>query len=751
MKVESVLIKNFRLLKDLKLDLEKDLSLVLGKNNSGKTSILSALDKFINQSENKKISADDFNLSYKEEIKNLIESSNELIEEDFNKDIKGITLRLIASYSDEDDFENISKLMMDLDPDNNYLILGYDYSMHFNEYQLFRSDFKAFKIEEKRKLNESIEKEKGKPENERKLYREKGFDVFFKLYHDKYFHYKKKSIARDYNSRVILENQFIDLDNSSTKVNLKNVINFKYISARRNVTNKEADKTLSSQTSQIYERSEKNEEDSKSIEEFKETLSETDETLTNVYSTLFEKIVDKVGQFGGIKKGESVIKVISSLERRELLKGNTTVVYEHDSSNALPEFYNGLGYMNLISMIFEIEILLQEFKRAKDEKPADINLLFIEEPEAHTHPQMQYVFITNIKSLLEEGIVKIGCRDKKLQYIISTHSSHIVSNCKDFNAIKYLKKESQNNVKSKNLKDLENEYIQAGEEQNFRFLKQYLTLNRSELFFADKAIFIEGDTERILLPAMMRKIDLEEVLLDNELELLSQNISIVEVGAHSFIFEKFIDFIGVKSIVITDIDSYYHVSDVDEKGVKQYYKNGKEKLLSIKCPSSHKEASLTHNNSLAFFHNGNRDLNYYKALKLDWKILRKNRRKQWNSNKKGKLLLAFQTEEEGYHARSFEDAFFHVNYDFICEENDIIDNENASTIKEFKFGSLTKKWLEKFKGDKSSFELAEFGVNSKPAFAIEILLYSQTDEGKEFINWQIPAYIKEALLWLRKE
>ena len=35
-------------------------------------------------------------------------------------------------------------------------------------------------------------------------------------------------------------------------------------------------------------------------------------------------------------------------------------------------------------------------------KPADINILFIEEPEA-THPQMQYVFVKNIKNLLREG------------------------------------------------------------------------------------------------------------------------------------------------------------------------------------------------------------------------------------------------------------------------------------------------------------------------------------------------------------
>jgi len=731
MKVESILIKNFRLLKDLKLDLEKDLSLVLGKNNSGKTSILSALDKFINQSENKKISADDFNLSYKEEIKNLIESSDELSEEDYNKNVQGITLRLIASYSDEDDFENISKLMMDLDPNNNYLILGYDYSMHFNDYHDFRGDFRAFKIDELRKLNESIEKEKGKPENERKLYKPKGFDIFFKLYHDKYFRYKRKSIACDYTSRVILENQFIDLDNSSTKVNLKNVINFKYISARRNVTNKEADKTLSSQTSQIYERSEKNEEDSKSIEEFKETLSETDETLTNVYSTLFEKIVGKVGKFGGIKKGESVIKVISSLERRELLKGNTTVVYEHDASNSLPEFYNGLGYMNLISMIFEIEILLQEFKRAKDEKPADVNLLFIEEPEAHTHPQMQYVFITNIKSLLEEGIVKSGCRDKKLQYIISTHSSHIVSNCKDFNAIKYLKKESQNNIKSKNLKDLENEYLEAGEEQNFRFLKQYLTLNRSELFFADKAIFIEGDTERILLPAMMKKLDLEEALLDNELELLSQNISIIEVGNYANIFERFINFIEVKSLIITDLDSVKRDFIRDSKGEIKKTAKDKDRQADFSCRVI--EGEKTSNPTLNFFFP---HLHFSDLLSISIEEKRFLKESIWTNNTDGFLQIAFQIKDvKDYCPRSFEDAFFNID-------------ENINFIKNNrrKFNGLKNMKLF-YDTSKDAYDLGEKCIESKGSFAIDILLNSD----ENYSEWKIPAYIKQGLLWLRKE
>ena len=197
----------------------------------------------------------------------------------------------------------------------------------------------------------------------------------------------------------------------------------------------------------------------------------------------------------------------STLQHRELLKGNTTVVYKHDDDSRLPEHYNGLGYMNLISMIFEIEILVHEFKREADKIPADINLLFIEEPEAHRHPQMQYVFIKNIKQLLAEGITRKDGVKRKLQYMISTHSSHIVVDS-DFNDIKYLKKQGINGVIAKNLKDLKKDYKEGTNQ--YQFLTQYLTISRAEIFFAEKAILIEGDTERILVPTLMRKLDIEE-------------------------------------------------------------------------------------------------------------------------------------------------------------------------------------------------------------------------------------------------
>ena len=67
-------------------------------------------------------------------------------------------------------------------------------------------------------------------------------------------------------------------------------------------------------------------------------------------------------------------------------------------------------------------------------------------------------------------------------------------------------KRIENNILAKNFNSLKKEY-DGDKQRGFKFVKQYLTLNRSELFFADKVICIEGDTERILMPAMMYKVD----------------------------------------------------------------------------------------------------------------------------------------------------------------------------------------------------------------------------------------------------
>ncbi len=696
MKIFKIQIENFRLLKDFSIDLEQVLSLVIGKNNTGKTSILTILEKFLNQSDRNKFSFDDFNIDFKNELKSIIVSEGNISEEEYIR--LGIRLRLFIKYSETDNLSNISRVMMDLDPENNVVVLGFEYTIDFTGYSRLRKDYREFEFKEKNKKLENPN------------YTVRNVYDFLRLYQSDYFKIKKRSLTYDIDSKKASEDKSIDLDNE--KISIADIINFKYISAKRDVANKEIDKTLSIQTSRIYKRTETSDEQNKAVEDFKDKLSETDTHLSGIYKTLFDGIVKKVKDFGGVKINESEIEIISTLQHRELLEGNTTVVYKHDTDNHLPEHYNGLGYMNLISMIFEIEILVHEFKREKDKKPADINLLIIEEPEAHTHPQMQYVFIKNIKKLLGEGIKRNDGEKRDLQYIISTHSACLVADS-DFDDIKYLKRENGRGVIAKNLKDLKDEY--DAETNQYHFLKQYLTISRAEIFFADKAVLIEGDTERILVPTIMRKIDIEEELkylakgeLDTYLPLLSQNISIMEVGAYSQIFERFIDFLGIKSLIITDLDS------VDAEGEK--------------CKVS---SGVRYSNEAikSFFNNPS--LVNLKGFNLENKIFNKVGG-VWTNQANGKLSVVYQTEENGYNARSFEDAFININSDYI---NDYKDS----------FRGLKNKAY--FENGTGPYELAENCIKKKTHFALDILYHSNND----FSNWVIPAYIKEGLLWLKKD
>lgn len=733
MKIKQIQVKNYRLLKDFKLDLEDELSLVLGKNNTGKTSILSVLDKFIN-SEKSKFTSEDFNLVFKNELKTLIEDTYQKTEKEFEKIGKdiGIKLRLVIEYFETDDLSNICNVMMNLDPENNFVVLGFDFVINYDRYKKFRNDYSEFRLNEKRKFEigkiESIE-ETEETEIIKSTYTERDFNYFFKQNFTEYFKLFKSPLEWDNCKKEIIEATVVGNEN------FKDIINFKSIKAKRDVNNKETDKTLSRQTSEIYKKEETSDEQKEKIEKFTDELSSTDNTLTEIYADLFKGVIDDVKKFGGLKAEETNIEIFSTLQQRELLEGNTTVMYTHENNDKLPEHHNGLGYMNLISLIFEIKIQVEEFKRSKLERPSDINLLFIEEPEAHTHPQMQYVFIKNIKDLLKDGIKKKLKNDegndiiisRELQYIVSTHSSHIVAESK-FDDIKYLKKLNKNQVISKNLKDLEKEYIVNREEQNYRFLKQYLTLNRAELFFTDKAIFIEGDTERILLPAMMKKIDNEF----QENKLLSQNISIVEVGNYANIFEKFINFIGMKTLIITDLDSVKYDFIKNKDGSNKIFSKGKTRKAFLTCKVSHGEKSSSP--TLNYFF---KDSIFY-VLK-DKTFIEKRFNKEdsiWKVNENGYLQITYQTYFNNYHARSFEDAFFAIP-----------DNINFIKSNRSKFRGLKNI---KFFYDNSfdAFDLASNCIESKGTFAIDILLLSTHNEYK---NWQIPAYIKEGLLWLKED
>lgn len=681
MKIEKIKVNNFRSLKNFCMDLEDELSLIVGKNNTGKTSVIEILNKFLNKSST--LECDDFNIEYTMDLeKNLKNEEYEFI-------MQGIKLKIFIRYDENDNLSNVSKFLTTLDVENNYIVLDFEYVLNEDNFQLLKTEYLKF-------IKENSDKD---------------FEYFFRHNYKKYFKFIKRSLGYDREKNKENEEIYIDLENDKE---INNLVNIKYISAKRAVDNKDTNNTLSLQSASYYERIKDKPEMEQSIADFRTELEETDKKFDEKYESIFENVLKKIKEFGGLKKDDLNIKIKSLLQQSNILKGNTTVFYNYNDQSNLPENYNGLGYLNLISIIFEIENIINEF--SKEDQKADINLLFIEEPEAHTHPQMQYVFINNIKSLLKKS-----SEEKKinLQTIITTHSSHIVSQS-DFSDIKYFNK-SNNGTWCKNLKDLKKLY--EDDEKSYRFLKQYLTLNRAEVFFADKIIFIEGDTERILLPAMLKKIDLEGEELDEK--LLSQNISIIEVGRHSKIFQHFLNFLQIKTLIITDIDSTK----------KKLTSDGKTTYVA--CSVDDTEAIRTSNDSIKYFFDKyieNDDcLESLKRITSSERIIKKVEN-NWEKDENGNLMVQYQLKEEtvDYYPRSFEDAFICINKDFI--------KENKKD-----FNSLKK--LEIIEKEPNDFyKIAQECIDSKPSFAIEILLNSDDN----YSNWNIPSYIKEGLEWLKK-
>lgn len=738
MKITKITVENFRILKDLTLDLQENLSLILGKNNCGKTSLLNIMDKFIGS----KITAhpfswDDFSLDFKNKFYKLIVKKN-IVKKDLALFSCGIKMNVFIEYTENDDLSNISAVMMDLDPDNNIIVLEFGYTISEKNFFELRADFSKYfsKVSAKSK----------------KVKKEKLFHQFMNEELKEFFSIQKFTKKYDVDRKIATD---IKTAIENDRV-IKKIINFKSINARRTVSNSDSERSLSRLSSEYYEHTKDDESRKNEIENFKEAIGNTDENLTSIYSSLFEDVIGKVKKFGGIRPGDSKIAIISTLQQRELLKGNTTVMYDHGNSSLLPENFNGLGYLNLIGMIFEIEVIMAGFRKDMfdNEKPADINLLFIEEPEAHTHPQMQYVFIKNIKDILKESCyIKNKTGKIVLQTLISTHSSHIVSEC-NFDDIKYFSVDDANYSQAKNMSDLEVKYKNDKYDENltgelqFKFLKQYLTMNRSELFFADKAIFIEGDTERILLPAMMRKVDME--CTEETLPLLSQNISIVEVGAYAHIFSRFIDFIGVKSLIITDIDLARVEIVKNEDGTPKKNKEEADQTKVLGCNQDENPTTTT-NSALNFFYSSilANEENKFKILSTlvqEKKVMSKESNKndnishKWISNEKGKLMVCYQMKEinsdkESYQPSSFEDSFIHLNRQFIIDNLEV-------------FTSLTHK---KLISDKSNmpYDIADKCIDKKTKFATEILLASNISEN-EYSNWKTPYYIEEGLKWLRK-
>ena len=106
MRITKIAIKNFRILQNTVMDFNRDLCLLLGRNNTGKTSFMVLIEKFL---KNGSFNFNDFSINLRDNLFNV----------DDKTDVNDLAIQLIMSieYDENDNLCHLSEFILDLDPE----------------------------------------------------------------------------------------------------------------------------------------------------------------------------------------------------------------------------------------------------------------------------------------------------------------------------------------------------------------------------------------------------------------------------------------------------------------------------------------------------------------------------------------------------------------------------------------------------------------------------------------------------------
>lgn len=572
MHIKFVDVQNYRKLKSTRIEFTDKTTLFVGANNSGKTTAMDALIKFLDK--NNQFTINDFTLSNWIELNSLGESWLEEGGSTPSIDELGELLPTmdIWLHVEEKEIHYVTHLIPSLDWDGG--LLGVRLRLEPRSINDLYKDF----IEKTNSMKDTLSAIKSE-----------GKKISFSLWPRDFRDYVNKKIQTVFTIKAYLldptkclaqegesaKPQKLPLDSDSIDGDpFKRLFLVHHISAQRGFTDtinevKEEGESksrlvgnLSSQLRKYYN-THLNPTKSPELNDIEalQAIELAQGTFNEKLHMGFKKALNELENLGYPGFSNPKISISTKIEPMDGLNHDSAVQFDlldgnNDLQLKLPEQYNGLGYQNLISMIFKLMRFRDEWMRVgkiakKTTSDHDdflippLHIVLVEEPEAHLHIQVQQVFIRHAYKVLcnHENINEQNSFTTQL--IVSTHSGHIAHEM-PFSCLRYFRRiPSSNIVPTSTVVNLSNVF--GKEDETERFVTRYLKSTHCDLFFADAAILVEGPAERMLIPHFVR----------HQYPKLNQMyISLLEIGgSHAHKLRPLIEFLGLTSLIITDLDS----------------------------------------------------------------------------------------------------------------------------------------------------------------------------------------------------
>lgn len=708
MQIACFRVENFRRLKNARVDLELERTIFVGANNSGKTSATHLFQMFLSQQPRAPFQIYDFTADCWEVFDSFDVDSG-----DPDAELPSITFDLWFDV-DEDNLHRVLELLPSLDWEGEPVGLRMVYAPRDG----------AKLVANYKEARAKAEATTGDAETSYKPWPQTMVEYLTKRLQQEYEIKYYALDANECDDQFVLndgyEPFFLGTHITGASSIVDSIIRVDFLNAQRHLSDVDShgrSEDLSKRLSRFYERNlQKLDSDLDALG----AIAESEERLNKHFADVFGPTLDRLGEVGypGVANPGLVVK--ASFNAHGILSTSAKVHYSlpapagagATAEQMLPDQYNGLGFKNLIYMVVEMLDFHQAWADAEADRPP-IHLVMIEEPEAHLHAQLQQVFIRKILDILPEPEA-----DFQTQLVVTTHSPHVIYES-NFKPIRYFSRSvAPNGLHCSDVKNLSMFYDDE-EVPTREFLQQYIKLTHCDLFFADAAVLVEGNVERLLLPLIIERF---------VPDLRSCHLTILEVGgAFAYKFAKLLDFLNLPTLVITDLDS---VALPDATG-----EDGEDAKRASACAVD-TPGAITSNETLKQWLPRIEGISELLAASAEQKAPAS------SDGSPGLVRVTYQTKEtvswqaadEDRAGRTLEEAFALQNLDWTQSADGKDLGLRIGKASQLSITELHDKLFKRVKG--SYFD--------KTAFALSVIAAGER-------AWKSPAYIVEGLEWLREQ